>query len=41
MHIISKIGKINLLKLNQGHILKLYKELVRKYKSIPKLTNLF
>lgn len=36
-HIVPKIGKITLLRLNQGHIVKFYKELVSKYKSIPKI----
>lgn len=36
-HIIPKIGKIKLLNLNQGHIFKLYNELVNRYSSIPRL----
>lgn len=36
-HINPKIGKIKLLNLNQGHIFKLYKELVSKYSSVPRI----
>lgn len=36
-HIVPQIGKLALMKLNQGHIMKFYKELVSKYKSIPRI----
>ena len=36
-HIIPELGKLTLLKLNQGHILKLYKKLVANYSSIPRI----
>ena len=36
-HIIPELGKLTLVKLNQGHISKLYKKLVEKYSSIPRI----
>ena len=35
-HIIPRIGGLRLLALNQGHLMKMYKELVKKYSAIPK-----
>lgn len=36
-HIVPKIGKIKLVELNKGHVNKLYTELAKKYKSIPRI----
>lgn len=35
-HIVPQIGGLKLLTLNQGHLMKLYKELVKNYSAIPK-----
>lgn len=35
-HIIPRIGGLRLLALNQGHLMKMYKELVKQYSAIPK-----
>ena len=35
-HIIPRIGGLRLLALNQGHLMKMYKEPVKQYSAIPK-----
>lgn len=38
-HIIPRIGGLRLLALNQGHLMKMYKEPVKQYSAIPKGKN--